>query len=159
MKKKKSPKHRPAFQPQHLKDDRKREISTKEFSLLHRIPTVGTTPVEYRIPPMLLHLFRNIETMADSALSEIRADKFNESYFDQFIDSIGLLADNHLKNQRFLHQRTILSIEQELQASLLENQNYLKILQDTYNENEEEIKRYDEKNNENELQKSKKNGK
>ena len=97
---------------------------------------------------MLLHLFRNIETMADSALSEIRADKFNESYFDQTIDSIGLLADNHLKEQKRSHERAILSIEQELQTSLLENQNYLKILQDSYNENEKEIKRYDEKNNE-----------
>ena len=146
--KKKSRKNRPAFQPKHLKDDRKRETSTEEFSILHRIPTVGTTPVDYRSPPMLLHLFRNIETMADSALSEIRADKFNESYFDQTIDSIGLLADNHLKEQKRSHERAILSIEQELQTSLLENQNYLKILQDSYNENEKEIKRYDEKNNE-----------
>lgn len=145
--KKESRKSRPAFQPQHLKDDRKKKTSTEEFSILHRIPTVGTIPVDYQIPPMLLHLFRNIETMADSALAEIHADKFNESYFDQTIDSIGLLADNHLKEQKRSHERAILSIEQELQASLLENQNYLKILQDTYNENEKEIKCYDEKNN------------
>lgn len=143
-KKKKSTKKNSLFQSPHLKDSRRRESLPKEFSIQHRIPTIGSTPVEYRIPPMLLYLFHNIEDMAEATLSELQnADQYNECYFDQTIDSTGLLADNHLKEQKRSHERAILSIEQELRASLLEKQNYRAMLQEIYDKNEEEIEEYE----------------
>ena len=94
MPKRKTRNKKSLFQPSHLKDDRKkRESASKEYTMQRRIPTVGSTPVDYHIPPILLHLFRHIETMADATLSALRnVDQFNERYFDQTIDSICLLA-------------------------------------------------------------------
>lgn len=150
MPKRKTRNKKSLFQPSHLKDDRKkRESASKEYTMQHRIPTVGSTPVDYHIPPILLHLFRHIETMADATLSALRnVDQFNERYFDQTIDSICLLADTDLKEQERSHKRVILSIEQELQASILEHKNYLTILEEIYGKNEQEIKNYEKLNEE-----------
>ncbi len=86
------------------------------------------------------HILKNIEDIAEKMISGIAFNELNERYLDQYISTVCRIGiTSGLKDQRTLHKRLILSLQEELrcQRSLFAKE--LDVCRAVYEENRKEI--------------------
>lgn len=111
-----------------------------QYKLETRLPRVGDYTPRYDISDGVLALFKNIEGLAKEMVSGMELNELNETYMDQYIFTVcemGIVSG--LEDQRTLHKRLILSLQEELrcQRSLFARE--LDACRAVYEENRKEL--------------------
>ena len=97
-------------------EKKRRRALEKQYIIRPRLPTVGDYPVDYLIPLNL-----SPEAVAEQAaafLKHTSCDRLNAGYLDLWLESQALEMARDLARQKEAHRRSILLIEEELEAKL-----------------------------------------